>query len=52
MVFVLTNLALNPDKQDKLYKEIQRVVGDSKSLMKDHLNELSYLKCCIKESQR
>lgn len=52
IVFVLMNLALNPDKQAKLYNEIKNVVGDSESLTKEHLNDLSYLKACVKESQR
>ncbi|XP_052069156.1 1,25-dihydroxyvitamin D(3) 24-hydroxylase, mitochondrial-like [Mytilus californianus] len=52
LVFLLAQLALNPDKQAKLYDEIQQVVGDSQRLTKEHLARMSYLKACLKESQR
>ncbi|CAG2253982.1 unnamed protein product [Mytilus edulis] len=52
LVFLLAQLALNPDKQAKLHDEIQQVVGDSQHLTKEHLAKMSYLKACLKESQR
>ena len=52
MTFLLSELALNPDKQEKLYQEIQDVVGDTKTLTREHLAKMSYLKACTKESQR
>lgn len=52
MVFLLVHIAMNPDKQQQLYQEIQRVVGDSNSLTKEHLAQMSYLKACVKESFR
>lgn len=52
IAFLLCDLAQNPDKQRKLYKEINAVVGDSSKVTKDHLKNLSYLKACFKETQR
>ncbi|XP_071131030.1 cytochrome P450 10-like isoform X1 [Mytilus edulis] len=52
LTFVLTDLSLYPDKQKKLYEEIQRIVGDSTNLTKEHLARMSYLKACVKESIR
>ncbi|XP_074643631.1 putative cytochrome P450 CYP44 isoform X2 [Tubulanus polymorphus] len=44
-------IATNPDKQEKLYAEINRVLGSEK-LTPQKINEMSYLKACIKESFR
>ncbi|XP_063440723.1 sterol 26-hydroxylase, mitochondrial-like [Mytilus trossulus] len=52
MAFVLTDLALNQDKQELLNKEIQEVLGDQQTVTKEHLSKMSYLKACVKESQR
>ena len=52
MAFVLTDLALNQDKQEILNKEIQEVLGDQQTVTKEHLSKMSYLKACVKESQR
>lgn len=52
MVFILTDLALNPKKQEVLYKEIQHVIGNSTLLTKEQIGQMSYLKACVKESQR
>ncbi|CAC5394468.1 CYP49A [Mytilus coruscus] len=52
MVFVLTDLALNQDKQEILNQEIQQVLGDQQTVTKEHLSKMSYLKACVKESQR
>ncbi|CAG2243237.1 unnamed protein product [Mytilus edulis] len=52
MLFALSDLAFHQEKQQKLYQEIQTVVGDSKHLTKEHLAQMSFLKACIKESQR
>jgi hypothetical protein len=46
-------LAKNPDKQQKLFEEIQQYVPDkNQPVTSSILNELSYLKACIKESMR
>jgi cytochrome P450 len=53
VAFNLYNLAKNPDKQQKLFEEIQRYVPDKdQPVTSDILNELKYLKACIKESLR
>lgn len=52
LVFLLAKLAMNPEKQTKLYEEIQRVVGDSEVLTKEHIAKMSYLKACLRESHR
>ncbi|CAC5400383.1 CYP49A [Mytilus coruscus] len=52
MVFVLTDLALNQDKQEILNQEIQQVLGNQQTVTKEHLSKMSYLKACVKESQR
>jgi len=50
---LLFHLAKNPDKQQKLFEEIQRYVPDkNQPITSDILNELKYLKACIKESMR
>ncbi|ELU08502.1 hypothetical protein CAPTEDRAFT_30137, partial [Capitella teleta] len=46
-------LATNPEVQDKVYEEVLRVVGiKTKEITSGHLEELSYLKSCIKEGFR
>ena len=50
---LLYHLAKNPDKQQKLFEEIQRYLPDKdQPITADILNELKYLKACIKESMR
>ena len=44
-------LGLHPEIQEKVYQEIQDVVGDEEITM-DHLRSLKYLECVIKEAQR
>jgi len=49
----LYNLAKNPDKQQILFEEIQRYVPDKdQPVTSGILNEMKYLKACIKESMR
>ena len=46
-------LATNPEKQEKLRKEILSVVGPKGSqITPAALNEMHYLKACVKESLR
>ncbi|XP_033755836.1 cytochrome P450 CYP12A2-like [Pecten maximus] len=50
---VLQNLAINPDKQDKLYEELQEAgLTAGQPLTNTVLSSLPYLKACIKESMR
>jgi cytochrome P450 len=50
--FLLYNLAKNPEVQEKLYKEIKEVVGDCKEVTDSMIEQMKYLKACIKESLR
>ena len=51
--FLLYFLARNPDKQELLRKEVLQVVGPRGSPLTDSaINDLHYLKACIKESLR
>ena len=45
-------MANNPDVQDKLREEVQRVVGDDEVVTPQHIQEMHYLRDCIKETQR
>ncbi|XP_011500805.1 PREDICTED: probable cytochrome P450 49a1 isoform X2 [Ceratosolen solmsi marchali] len=49
---VLYQLALHPDKQEMLHDEMRRVLGETDQITTSHINELKYLKACIKETQR
>ncbi|XP_034236373.1 probable cytochrome P450 301a1, mitochondrial [Thrips palmi] len=50
---VMYQLATNPDKQQKLHEELDRVIPDpSKPLTKQQLEDMRYLRACIKESMR
>lgn len=51
--FILLHLANNPDAQSKLFAEIKSVLaGNSIGITGQHLNQMKYLKACIKESFR
>uniref|UniRef100_T1PF06 Cytochrome P450 n=1 Tax=Musca domestica TaxID=7370 RepID=T1PF06_MUSDO len=53
LIFALMSLALHPDMQKKCYEEIQEnIQGDLASLDTQQLNNLKYLDCFIKETQR
>lgn len=52
MLFLLIDLANNPEKQNVLYQEITDVVGDKSEITKEDYDRLSYLKACVKESHR
>lgn len=46
-------LAKNHDKQEKLFDELKRLLPDKNSpITADKLNEMKYMKACIKESMR
>ncbi|CAH3047031.1 unnamed protein product, partial [Porites lobata] len=48
----LYNLARFPDVQEKLYQEIDSVLGKDDDVLPSHLAKLRYLKACLKESMR
>ena len=52
MAACLYCLANNPDVQDKLKEEVQRVVGDDEIVTPQHIQEMHYLRDCIKETSR
>lgn len=50
---ILYQLAIHQDKQEKLHRELQQVLpqGDE-PVTHQHLEQLPYLKACIKETLR
>ncbi len=50
-MYLLFELANNPDVQERLYQEIQSVVGERPPTAQD-LESMPYLRGCIKESFR
>ena len=53
MSFILYHLARNPEKQNKLYEEICRVLPDYKGVITwQILSQFSYLKAVVKETFR
>ena len=51
--FILFHLAANPAVQEKLFDEISRVLGtNDQPITGQHLNKMTYLKACVKESFR
>ena len=52
ILMTLYHLGMNTDKQKKLREEIYAIVGDRESLTRQDLDNLKYLKLCVKESQR
>lgn len=52
-VVILYLLAKNPDAQNTLQKELDRVLGDGVGpLTPRHLDQLSYVKAVVKEANR
>jgi cytochrome P450 len=45
-------MAKNPEVQQKAYEEIQEVLKDGQPITGEHINRMTYLKACVKESQR
>ncbi|KAI6185701.1 hypothetical protein M3Y98_00052400 [Aphelenchoides besseyi] len=45
-------LGCYPNVQQKVLDEIQRVCGDAAEITLDHLSQLKYLECCLKEVLR
>ncbi|NXP41991.1 CP24A protein, partial [Leiothrix lutea] len=50
LLWALYNLSRNPHVQQKLFQEIQRVLGAQKSPSAESLSDMPYLKACLKES--
>ncbi|XP_013386172.1 cytochrome P450 10-like [Lingula anatina] len=50
--FALYHLAKNPAEQEKLYQEISTVIPRGCSVSVSHIDNMPYLKACIKESFR
>jgi len=52
LLWLMYNLGRNPHVQEKLYQEIENVVGKEEDVTSQSLAKLSYLKACVKESLR
>lgn len=54
MAYLMYYLAINPKAQTKLQQEIDAGLPSDiqEPITTDHLNDLKYLKACIKESMR
>jgi cytochrome P450 len=52
LLWSLYNIATNPDIQVNLRKEINEVVGDSEVVTPEHINKLTLLRNCVKETLR
>ncbi|XP_050392399.1 cytochrome P450 27C1 isoform X2 [Patella vulgata] len=48
----LYHLANNKDKQDRLYEEIKNILGTEREIKAEHINKMSYLQSCLKETFR
>ena len=46
------NLARFPEVQEKVYQEIESILGKDNDVTPSHLAKLRYLKACLKESMR
>lgn len=51
-VFLLHAMAKYPEVQERLYLELKSVLGDSRYVTSEHLQQLPYLKGCMLESFR
>lgn len=51
-MFNLYNLAKNADVQEKLYDEVRKYLSPDKGITKESLDQMSYLKACVKETFR
>merc|ERR1712106_382888 len=51
-IFLLYHLSRNPEKQEKLYQEINKIIGKEGNLSASSLSKMKYLKACLRESQR
>ena len=51
-LWVMYNLAKNPDVQEKLYKEIKQVLPNNEPITPEILSKLTYVKAVVKETFR
>ena len=51
-LWVMYNLAKNPDVQEKLYKEIKQVLPNKEPITPEILSKLTYVKAVVKETFR
>ncbi|KAK2163276.1 hypothetical protein NP493_1469g00025 [Ridgeia piscesae] len=52
LAFLAYNLALNPDCQDRLIREIDDIVKDSDTIDHDMISQMTYLDMCVQETLR
>ena len=52
MIFLIANLAKNPEVQAKLQRELDQVLPNRSDIVPEKLRELPYLKACVMESFR
>uniref|UniRef100_A0A1I8PM56 Cytochrome P450 n=1 Tax=Stomoxys calcitrans TaxID=35570 RepID=A0A1I8PM56_STOCA len=49
---ILLSMACNPDKQEKLRKEVLSRIGKTEKFTTENMKNMPYLRACIKESMR
>ncbi len=52
VLFNFYSLATNLTVQDKVYAEVQKVVGGERDITQDHINQMPYLKAFVRETFR
>ena len=52
LAWCLYLLATNAEKQEKLRSEVTSVLGSERMVTPTHINEMQYLRYCIKETLR
>ncbi|XP_071958319.1 1,25-dihydroxyvitamin D(3) 24-hydroxylase, mitochondrial-like [Antedon mediterranea] len=52
LAFNLYTLAKNPEAQEQLYQEVISMADENEPITSDHLQDVPYLKACIKETFR
>ena len=52
MLWTMYCLAKNPEIQDKLYSETQKVLGETGEVTAENISKLTYVKAVLKEAFR
>ena len=52
LLWLLYDLACNPEVQEKLYEEVTSLIGPHGDYSSDSFAKLVYVKACLKESMR